>query len=123
MSAPSSQVPYYRANPRPRSIFGPLVLITIGVLFLLRTSGIVSYQAFHNWMVHYWPVLLILWGIAKLIEHMLARHRGEPTPRLGAGGVVFLVFFIMAGMGATETRDWNWGGIRTELGVDPDWGS
>jgi DUF4097 and DUF4098 domain-containing protein YvlB len=123
MSAPSSQVPYYRVNPRPRSIFGPLVLITIGVLFLLRTSGIVSYQAFHSWMVHYWPVLLILWGVAKLIEHMLARHRGEPTPRLGAGGIVFLVFFIMAGMGATETRDWNWGGIRTELGVDPDWGT
>lgn len=118
MSAPG-QVPYYR--PRPRSIFGPLVLITIGVLFLLRTTGMIPYLAFHSWMARYWPALLILWGVAKLIEHLIAQRRGEPTPRLGAGGIVFLVFFIIAGMGATETKDWNWGGLRTQIGVDPDW--
>ena len=56
MSAPP-QVPYYR--PRPRSIVGPLVLITIGVLFLLRTTGVISFQSFRNWMVQYWPLLLI----------------------------------------------------------------
>ena len=33
MSTPT-QVPYYR--PRPRSIVGPLVLITIGIVFLLQ---------------------------------------------------------------------------------------
>ena len=26
-------------------------------------------------------------------------------------------------MGAWQTRDWNWGGIRTDLGVDSDWGN
>jgi hypothetical protein len=113
-------MPYYR--PRPRSIFGPLVLITIGVVFLLRTTGVISFQGFRTWMVHYWPLLLIFWGVAKLLEHLWARHRGEPTPRLGAGGIVFLVFFILLGRGATETADWNWGGIRTEFGGDPDWG-
>ena len=85
MSSPS-QVPYYR--PRPRSIVGPLVLITIGVLFLLRTTGVISPRSFHNWMVHYWPLLLIVWGVAKLLEHVWARQHGEPTPRLGAGGIV-----------------------------------
>lgn len=120
MSAPNP-APYYR--PRPRSIFGPLVLITIGVLFLLRTTGVIPSQTFHAWMAHYWPLFLVLWGVAKLIEHLLAKHRGEPTPRLGAGGIVFLVFFIMIGMGATETANWNWSGIRTEFGGDPDWGN
>ncbi len=120
MSTPS-QAPYYR--PRPRSIFGPLVLITIGVLFLLRSTGLIPYQTFRSWMTHYWPVLLILWGGAKLVEHVLASRRGEPTPRLGAGSIVFLVFFILIGMGATETRDWNWHGIGTEIGADPDWGN
>jgi DUF4097 and DUF4098 domain-containing protein YvlB len=119
MSAPTP-TPYYR--PRPRSIFGPLVLITIGVLFLLRTTGVISFQSFHSWMAHYWPVLLIIWGVAKLAEHLWARQRGEPTPRLGAGGIVFLIFFIIFGMGATETRDWNWPRIGDEIGADPDWG-
>jgi hypothetical protein len=119
MSAPTP-VPYYR--PRPRSIFGPLVLITIGIVFLLRTTGIISFGAFRNWMTHYWPLLLIFWGVAKLLEHLWAKQRGEPTPRMGAGGIIFLIFFIMIGMGFTGTRDWNWEGMRTDLGVDSEWG-
>lgn len=118
MSAPP-QVPYYR--PRPRSIVGPLVLITIGVLFLLRTTGVISFQSFRNWMVHYWPLLLIFWGVAKLLEHIWARQHGEPAPRLGAGGVILLIFVILFGTGVTQTADWNWRGIGTEIGADEDW--
>jgi hypothetical protein len=119
MSA-SPQVPYYR--PRPRSIVGPLVLITIGVLFLLRTTGVISIQSFHVWMVHYWPLLLIFWGVAKLLEHVWARQHGEPTPRLGGGGIVLLVFIIIFGTAATRTADWNWRGIGTQIGADDsDW--
>ena len=120
MSSPTP-TPYY--NPRPRSIVGPLVLITIGVVFLLRTTGVISFQGFRNWMVHYWPVLLIIWGVAKLLEHMWARQRGEPTPRLGAGAIVLLVFVIMFGSLATSTANWNWRGIGDEMGADPDWGN
>jgi hypothetical protein len=72
-------------------------------------------------MAHYWPLLLIFWGVAKLIEHLWAQHRGQPTPRLGAGGIVFLVFFVMFGMGATRTADWNWSGLHTNID-DSDWG-
>lgn len=118
MSSPS-QVPYYR--PRPRSIVGPLVLITIGVLFLLGTTGVISGQSFRNWMVHYWPLLLIFWGVAKLLEHIWARQHGEPTPRLGAGGIVLLIFVILFGTGVTQTADWNWRGIGSDMGVDDDW--
>jgi len=118
MSAPP-QVPYYR--PRPRSIVGPLVLITIGVIFLLRTTGVISLGSFRNWMVHYWPLLLIFWGVAKLLEYVWARQHGEPTPRLGAGGVVLLIFVILFGTGVTRTADWNWRGIGTDIGVDDDW--
>jgi DUF4097 and DUF4098 domain-containing protein YvlB len=118
MSAPS-QIPQYQ--PRPRSIFGPLVLITLGVLFLLRSTGIVSFPAMHSWFIRYWPLLLIFWGAAKLLEHLWAVHRGGPTPRLGAGAIVFLVFFIMFGVGSWETKDWDPNGLRTVLGFD-DWG-
>src|ERR1041385_5402195 len=120
MSSPT-QTPYY--SPRPRSIVGPLVLITIGVLFLLRTTGVVSFAAFRGWMVHYWPLLLIVWGVAKLLEHIGARQRGEPTPRLGPGAIVLLVFFVLIGMGVTSTADWNWRGLGDAMGADPDWGN
>lgn len=122
MSTPSPvppQPPYYQ--PRPRSIFGPLVLITIGVLFLLRTSGVIPWPSFRIWFAHYWPLLLILWGVVKLLEYMWARHKGEPTPRLGGGSIVFLIFFIMISMGYSRTYDWNWAGLRSDWGIDNDW--
>jgi DUF4097 and DUF4098 domain-containing protein YvlB len=72
-------------------------------------------------MVHYWPLLLIFWGVAKLLEHMWARQHGEPTPRLGAGGVVLLIFVIMFGTGVTQTADWNWRGLGDQIGADTDW--
>jgi DUF4097 and DUF4098 domain-containing protein YvlB len=112
MSAPIPVPPqYYR--PRPRSIFGPLALITLGVLFLLRTTNLVAAHTLHLWFAHYWPLLLILWGAAKLIEHLWAQQRGEPTPRLGGGSIVFLVFFILVSTGISSTANWNWAGIHT----------
>ncbi|HKD82546.1 MAG TPA: DUF4097 family beta strand repeat-containing protein [Candidatus Angelobacter sp.] len=120
MSTPSPVPPqppsYYR--PRPRSIFGPLVLISLGVLFLLRTTGVIQSQSLHLWFARYWPLLLIVWGAAKLLEHLWARHRGEPTPRLGGGSIVFLVFFILFATGFSRTYNWNWGG----MGDDWNWG-
>jgi DUF4097 and DUF4098 domain-containing protein YvlB len=118
MSAPTPVPPNYY-QPRPRSIFGPLVLITLGVIFLLRTTGVIPSGALRVWFAHYWPVLLIIWGGAKLIEHLWARHRGEPTPRLGGGSIVFLVFFILISTGVTKTSDWNWSGLRG-ADWDPD---
>lgn len=119
MSAPTPVPPsYYR--PRPRSIFGPLVLISLGVLFLLDTTRIIPHQTLHMWFAHYWPLLLIIWGIAKLAEHLWARQHDEPTPRMGGGSVVFLVFFILFSTAFTRTADVNWSGLRTDWGLDPD---
>ncbi len=118
MSAPTPVPrPYY---PRPRSIFGPLVLITLGVIFLLRTANIIPGEKLHYWFANYWPVLLILWGVAKLIEHLWARRRGEPTPRLGAGGIVFLVFFIMMASGFSATKNWDWNKFWGDWNFDND---
>ncbi|HET9839019.1 MAG TPA: DUF4097 family beta strand repeat-containing protein [Candidatus Angelobacter sp.] len=118
MSAPTPvPPPYYQ---RPRSIFGPLVLITLGVFFLLGTTNVISGEKLRYWLANYWPVLLILWGVAKLIEHLWARHRGEPTPRMGAGGIVFLVFFIMMAGGFTATKDWDWTRAWGDWNFDSD---
>jgi DUF4097 and DUF4098 domain-containing protein YvlB len=110
MSTPNP-APYYR-HDRPRSIFGPVVLTAIGIVLLLCTTGRMSWSTFGHGFATYWPLLLILWGVAKLGEYLWARQRGYPPPRLGAGSVVFLIFFIMFGIITTRVAGVNWAGVR-----------
>jgi len=52
--------------PKTRSLAGPLILITIGALFLLHNlSHINVFRLFWR----YWPVLLIAIGIGKLLQY------------------------------------------------------
>ena len=44
-------------------VFWALVLIAVGVLILLCNLGYVKHD-----IVRFWPVLVILWGIKKLVE-------------------------------------------------------
>lgn len=116
MSTPI-QAPYYPPR-RQRSLFGPLLLIAIGVLFLLRNFGVISGQAFWWWFSRYWPVLLILLGAVRLVEYMWARRSGNPPPRVGAGAIVFLVFFILFGLTTTGISRVNWQGVRDDWDID-----
>jgi DUF4097 and DUF4098 domain-containing protein YvlB len=118
MSSPNP-VPQPRRY-RPRPLFGPLVLIIIGVLFLLRNLGIVSVRSIALWLAHYWPVVLIVWGVAKLAEYLWARRSGYPAPRLGGGSIAFLIFFVLCGMAATNASNWDWPGIRENLENESD---
>src|SRR3979490_2111433 len=77
----------------PRSIAGPVVLILVGVLFLLLTLGVLDRFSFVAIYGRYWPALLILWGVIKLIEHERSKQAGLPSRGIGAGGV-FLALFI-----------------------------
>jgi hypothetical protein len=82
------------------SIFGGLLLILLGILFLLArfNPDLRTWQLFWR----YWPVLIILWGIAKLIDNMSAHQAGQTRPPLLTGGeaaLLVLVVFVLAGMG------------------------
>ena len=116
MASPG-MVPRYR-----RSLAGPIVLIVIGVLFLLRNIG-VQIPLFRIFAKG-WPLLLILWGVIKLFEHYQAKRDGGPPARIGAGGIVLLVFIIMIGLGlstADRFKDQvNWGEVRDEMQMDDD---
>jgi hypothetical protein len=118
MSTPNP-APYYRPE-RPRSIFGPIVLTAIGIVLLLCTTGKVSWQSFWLGFARYWPVLLILWGVSKLVEYLWAKQKGYPPPRLGAGSIVFLIFFILFGITTTRVAGINWHGVRTAIESDTD---
>ena len=107
--------------PRPhRSIAGPVVLILMGVLFLLGTMGILEIHSLGRLFAHYWPALLILWGVLKLVEYEQAKRYGQPTRGIGVGGVFLMFILIVAGLIATQASrvDWKNLGEHIQLGDD-----
>jgi len=91
---------------RPRSagsIFWGLILIIAGSIFLLRNLG---YEVpVWTGIARYWPVLLIVWGLIKLIDYARWKRAGETGPLFGAGEVVLLIVVIMAGSALTAAAN------------------
>jgi hypothetical protein len=79
-------------------ILGAILLIVLGVLFLYANLD----PSFSPWpfLARFWPVLIILWGLSKLLNYVRARH--DPAlaraSRITGGEVFLLVVVIMFGM-------------------------
>jgi DUF4097 and DUF4098 domain-containing protein YvlB len=104
-------------QPRRSSLFSALVLILFGVLFLLHNyrGGVNFADIFHHW----WPVLLILWGLSKLYERTIGQRTGGRTPTVTAGEI-FLVLGMLALVGVFALAEILPGKIQ---GTEPLWGS
>ncbi len=113
----SPTTPVYRPQ-RPRSFAGPIVLIIIGVVFLLGNMKVIGWRALAHWYAQYWPVLIIVWGLIKLIEYYADRSAGRPTRGVGAGGVVLLIFLVLTGLSFTGAARVNWNALDDNLGAD-----
>jgi DUF4097 and DUF4098 domain-containing protein YvlB len=100
---------------RRRSMSGPVILIIVGLVFLLGNLHLISWGRLGSWFAHYWPLLLILWGALKLVEHYQAKREGLPAPGIGAGGVVLLIFLIIAGLTASEMVRVNWEEVHDQF--------
>jgi DUF4097 and DUF4098 domain-containing protein YvlB len=122
MSSPTPpQVqPPWPVPPRHRSFAGPIVLIVLGILFLFGNLRMISWARIGILFAHYWPLLLILWGVIKLIEHQQARRDGSRTPGIGAGGVLLIVVLVVAGSLATHIERFHWNELRDNIGIDDD---
>lgn len=72
--------PYCRcAYCRTRGLMGPVLLITIGVLFLLQVTA-------PGWNFgQTWPVILIVIGLVKVVERMASRRGHQELPPLPGG--------------------------------------
>lgn len=105
---------------RRRSMAGPVILIIVGVIFLLGNLHLISWGRLGIWFAHYWPLLLILWGALKLYEHYKAKQEGVPAPGLGAGGVVLLIFLIIAGLSASQMARVDWDGLSEQWNLDDE---
>ena len=114
-----------QAPPPPRrqlSLSGPIVLISLGIVFLLSTMGYLNWSRLGHWFAHYWPVLLILAGVIKLIEYQMAQRQGVRPSGLSAGGILLTILVIVCGLIATQASRFDWGGVRDQLNLDEgDW--
>ncbi len=103
-----------------RSIAGPLILIILGGLFLARNLG--WHFPIWRWFGHWWPVLLIIWGVVVLVERMSADRMGYRRRGLGAGGILLLILLVAVGVSAHYSSDVDWNGVRDQLQMDDDMG-
>jgi Toastrack DUF4097/LiaI-LiaF-like transmembrane region len=91
---------------RPRSagsIFWGLILIGVGLIFLVKNLG---YDVpIWTGVARYWPVLLIVWGVIKLVDYARWKRAGEPGPLFGAGEVVLLIIVILSGTALTAATN------------------
>lgn len=109
--------PVYRYR---RSLTGPLILIVIGLVFLLRNMGM--HLPVWHFFGRFWPLLIILWGVIALIEHFTALQQGYRTRSLGGGGIFLLILIVIAGLAAHHSSDVNWEGMRDQMQIDDDLG-
>jgi hypothetical protein len=107
---------------RRRSFAGPVVLIIVGVVFLLGNMHLLSWASLGIWFAHYWPLLLIVWGVIKLVEHMQAQKQGLRPPGIGAGGVFLVVLIVISGLTATQAVRFRerWPNIRDQFNIDDE---
>lgn len=82
---------------RRGSVFGALLLIGLGVLFLYANLN----QQFNPWplLAKYWPVLIIFWGLGKLVDYFMLRgtDQAATVSRLTAGDIIGIFFLILLG--------------------------
>jgi hypothetical protein len=85
------------------SFFWGFILIGAGVIFLSKNLG---YEVpIWTGIALYWPVLLILWGVIKLVEYVNWKRAGEPGPLFSAGEVVLLIVVVLSGTALTAASN------------------
>jgi len=89
---------------RRRSVFSGVILILIGVLFLLYEYH--PEIQIGRLFLHYWPLLLILWGVARLFDHLVASRAGETGPPAISGGEVALIVLLLVAVASIAGVDW-----------------
>ena len=116
---PMALPPMPPARP-PRSFAGPVVLILLGLLFLFGNLGVMPWGYLTHWFAHYWPVLLILWGVIKIVEHQQAQRVGVRASGIGVGGVFLVLFLIILGLAATQASKLDWDSLRDHIQIGDD---
>lgn len=87
-----------RTQTRSSGLFSGLVLISAGVILLLTLYGHLDLARFFG---HWWPLIIIFWGVVKLYERTVGPRLGGTEGGAGiTGGEVLLVVGMLALLGA-----------------------
>ena len=80
-------------NPRRVSLVFPIVLITIGVLFLLQSWR----PAFDPWSIlrDYWPLLLIFIGLGKVYDNVQRSRNPNARAGISMGSTIGILVFVL----------------------------
>ena len=91
---------YQARGLRRSSILGPLVLITVGIVFLLVQSGHLQGYRLWEWYARFWPFLLVGAGVVMLLEWAYDQHvqsdSTQPPYRRRVGGGVVAILILLA---------------------------
>ena len=104
-----------RIQSRSSGLFSGLVLISAGFLLLLHNYGHLDFGAF---FVHWWPLLIIFWGLVKLYERTVGRKFGGSNGGAVTGGEVFLVLGMLALLGLVVGYDYTKKEVADKLDID-----
>ena len=94
---------------RRTSFVAPILLIAIGGLFLAR--NIYPEMPLLDWVSKYWPLILIGWGLLRIVEILSWAARSKPLPARGISGGewVLIVFLCLFGASLHAVRGFsNW---------------
>jgi DUF4097 and DUF4098 domain-containing protein YvlB len=91
---------YQTRAMRRSSILGPLVLITLGIVFLLVQTGRLQGHHLWDWYARFWPFLLVGAGVVMLLEwaydQYMQSDSTQPRYRRRVGGGVFTLLILLA---------------------------
>lgn len=94
---------------RRTSFVAPLLLIVIGGLFLAR--NVYPEMPLLDYIAKFWPLLLIGWGVLRIVEIVSWAARSKPLPTRGisSGEWVLIVFLCLFGASLHAVRGFsNW---------------
>jgi DUF4097 and DUF4098 domain-containing protein YvlB len=93
-----------KRSRRPPSLFAAIVLILFGLLLLAHSFR----ESFGVWEIfkRWWPALLILWGLVRLVEHLTEKPAGTEARPAIRGGEILLILVLLAFVGTMAGVEW-----------------
>ena len=108
--------------PRVPSIVGPVILISVGIIAMLIYAGRIDASSFWDWYGKWWPLLLIVAGLAMLGEWAVDIKRTTPVRRGGNFVGLLILLAVIGVFAAFAHHNWDW--MRNGFGDNDDfWNS